>query len=121
MPHDLAKSPPQVRIALSGATLLLVLGLVAATTLDGVRPGLRHLARQSGVQTVQVRHLSESFARAVRELVGSDTHKPVARLSLPGLRDSTTVRILIAPDQDNIRSPQRLLRSALLDLPPPTA
>lgn len=104
---------------LTSVSALLVVGLLVGTSLRTIQPGVRDVQRDSGSDRAAVRQLTETLARAVRELVGSDTHKPHA---------APAIRSAMGEVADHGRRPApaeppaefgRHLRTELLDLPPP--
>jgi hypothetical protein len=101
---------------MSGASVLLVVGVMLAASLDGLGP-IRPCQRDAGSERAAVRQITQSFARAVRELVGSDRHKPMVRPSLPRVPEAGDV-LCARLGADEPRQAVRL-RSALIDLPPP--
>ena len=102
---------------MSGASVLLVVGVMLAASLDGLGP-IRPCQRDAGSERAAVRQITQSFARAVRELVGSDRHKPMVRPSLPPIPDAGVA--FSARHRAEMPRPAARLRSALIDLPPPT-
>jgi len=96
-----------------------MVGLLVGTSLRAMDPGIRDHHRDSGTERAAVRQLTATLARAVRELVGSDTHKPSTSQSVrSGMGEALTHGRQLAPsDPPALRG--RHLRTELLDLPPP--
>jgi len=117
----MTRSASTFRGPLTSVSALLVVGLLVGTSLRVMDPVIRSHHRDSGTERAAVRQLTATLARAVRELVGSDTHKPSAGQSVrTGLGEALAHGRQIAPsDPPSIRG--RHLRTELLDLPPPAA
>jgi hypothetical protein len=109
-----------MRSALAGASALMVVALVLGADLKAARPAVRDLQRDAAVERAAVRHLTASLARAVRDLVGPQSHKSAIHAfvatDVGSAEVAGAVRAGFAPER---ASPLDLLRAALLDLPPP--
>jgi hypothetical protein len=114
-----SRTGPALRARLAGISALLVVSLFLGASLNAAKPAVREAARDSAAERMAVRELTVSLARAVRHLVGSDQHKPCLN-AVPGRPISIAIRAA-RPVCDERRSPPvvMLLRTGLLDLPPP--
>jgi hypothetical protein len=114
-----SRSAATVRGPLSGISALLVFSLFLGVSLNAAKPAMQGPTPGSAAERIAVRQLTASLARAVRHLVGSDQHKPC----LHPLADGGHGIVLLArrPVRDERLLPPgvMLLRSGLLDLPPP--
>jgi hypothetical protein len=107
---------PLGRTAVSGITALLLVGLLTGSAF-ATPPGAR--ARDISQERIAVREITTSITRAVRELVGSDHHKPCLTLAYPvrsqSLRDARPgVRPAAFPATAACH-----VEVQFLDLPPP--
>jgi hypothetical protein len=94
---------------------------VVAARAAAFEPGWTDLPRPFTSDRATVRQISDTFVRAVRDLVGGDQHKPFVTPRPVGLasRSSTDAG---TPATPRVHPPAPVLvRVALLDLPPPAA
>lgn len=104
----------------SSVSAVLIVGLLIGVAVSSFKPGLRGLSRDAESQGQVTRQITATLARAVRELVGSDLHRPAVATSASKL--GRIVRPTIAEVQAGARMPAAsMLREALLALPPPAA
>ncbi len=122
MPKTPEKKVGSPRTTLAGVSTLLLFGLLVSVAVEPLRPVVRELQREATAERAAVRQLTDSLARAVRDLVGADTQRPAARVTDPStIRErfaaaTTRPEIPVATVAD-VRRP----RVELLDLPPPLA
>ena len=115
-----SRSVAIARGPLAGISALLVFSLFLGVSLNAGKPAMQERARDTAAERVAVRQLTASLARAVRHLVGSDQHKPcLNRLAAfgPGVAELARVPVMARVE---CLPPVPLLRTGLLDLPPPT-
>jgi len=108
-----------MRAPLAGVSALLVVSLFLGASLNAAKPALGSAQRETMSERAAVRQLTASLAKAVRQLVGSDQHKPC--LYTPAALLGATARpaaLMAGADAGPVPSVP-LLRAALLDLPPP--
>lgn len=108
-----------MRTALAGASALVVVALVLGADLKSPRPMVRESQRDSMVERAAVRHLTESLARAVRDLVGPQ-HQPAIHAQLGLDLVPAPAAGSWPPSADQVGGVLCiLLRPEMLDLPPP--
>ena len=118
MTTEPTKSATGLRAPLAGVSALLVVSLFLGATLTA-KPAIRDAGRDNAVERAAVRQLTASLAKAVRQLVGSDQHKPgLHTVALVGL-GAERLAALPRPIETARRPLIPLLRATLLDLPPP--
>lgn len=107
---------PPVRNALASASAILLMGMLAAATLELADPTMR---REPVSERAAVRQLTVTLARAVRGIVGEErahaAAAPAATVAVSPAPAAATVR----PAERGASAGERLLRAELLDLPPP--
>ena len=107
-----------LRAPLAGVSALLVFSLFFGASLNASGPAMQESRREAG-ERIAARQLTVTLARAVRQLVGSDQHKPCLHAAAHGPvsiaeRASRPVR-----DERLVTPGVMLLRTSLIDLPPP--
>lgn len=109
-----------LRGPLTSVSALLVVGLLVGTSLRVVQPAVGQVHRDAGTDRAAVRQLTATLAAAVRDMVGSDRHKPALRsVRWVDSARGAAARVVTA---GGVPAPERmLLRTELLDLPPPAA
>lgn len=119
MSHPVHRPASPLRGPLSGVSALVVVGLLLGASFRALEPAVREVQRETGADRIAVRQISATLAKAVRELVGSDTHKPCAHQPSGLTVAAATLGRALATWLSAIMPSQRLLRTELLDLPPP--
>jgi hypothetical protein len=99
---------------------LLVFGLLVSVSFSAAKAApLGEPRREPVSERVAVRQISASLVKAARRLVGSDSHKPVAAVSVRPVARVVAERVAGAPLIEGVPAAPALLRAAILDLPPP--
>ncbi len=113
------RTQPGTRPALAGASVLFVFGLLAAASIEPLRPAA--VSRDTQTERAAVRELTSTLAKAVRSLVENASHKPVAYAStVPARWEPFELIRCSAPLAPSlVPGAVPLLRHDLLDLPPP--
>ncbi len=108
-----------MRAPLAGVSALLVVSLFLGASINASKPVVGQTVRDAAADRVAVRELTASLARAVRHLVGSDQHKPCLQIATD--RRSRVTSLTGDRIRNDAGGPRgmKLLRSDLLDLPPP--
>jgi hypothetical protein len=111
--------PASLRTPLTGVSALVVFGLLLSVSLHGAKPALGE-PRRDPTERISVRQTPVTVAKASRNVGGSETHKPCARLQTRTVVPSDDRTGAGRPLPDRVLEPgPMLLRAALLDLPPP--
>ncbi|MFM9996000.1 MAG: hypothetical protein ACKVU4_09380 [Phycisphaerales bacterium] len=117
-----SRSTSAPRSALAGASVVFVLGLLVAASVEPLRPWARELHRETLPERAAVRELSAALAKAVRGLVASGAHKPVAHalFAAPSL-ESRLVEVFTnrVVGVGSLPPPRHLRRLELIAMPPP--
>jgi hypothetical protein len=102
---------------------LLVVGLILGTTLTTSDPGFRDTTRESHRDITPARQFKVTLAKAVRQLVGGDQHKPVLveRGPVVAAANQTVSVPASAPHAPGPQGAGRGVRVEHLDLPPPAS
>ena len=119
MTTDRSRSSAPLRAPLASVSALLVVSLFLGASLANAKPALREATRNAAAERVAVRQLTDSLARAVRHLVGSDQHKPCLRAAIPGSIGIAARAAAPVADERETTPPIALPRKGLLVLPPP--
>ena len=114
-----ARPATSLRVHLAGISALVVVGFVLGSSFGAVRFAAPASESDRVAERAAVRELTATFAKAVRQLVGSDQHKPIGHAAIvagcaAGITAAATLAT-ISPDVI-VRSDIRLEQ---LDLPPP--
>lgn len=102
--------------------MVFVLGLLVAASVEPLRPLARELHRETRPERAAVRELSAALAKAVRGLVASSAHKPVAHAPFAA---PSVGRLAVedfagpVPGTGSVPPPRHLCRLELIDTPPP--
>lgn len=115
MTHDAPRPAPPLRTPLAGVSTLLLVSLFLGAAMNAAKPAAAEF-RHGGFDRIAVGQVTATFARAVRRLVG-DQHRPALNPFAHPARRPADARIF--PDATTTLPAVALLRSALLDLPPP--
>ena len=112
---------PAPRHGVAHATAVLVLGLIVAASVEPLRPIAREVQRETAPERAAVRELTATLAKAVRSLCGSPTVKPVAFAAARTFGPLHSDEIEHGTPSTAREGPvgPALLRTELLDLPPP--
>lgn len=99
---------------------VIIVGLLIGVAVSSFKPGLRGIVRDAESQGQVTRHITATLARAVRELVGSDHHRPAIAVAATFVEREPRLATLVAGNHTP-GATTRLLRESLLALPPPAA
>jgi hypothetical protein len=114
-----ARPATSLRVHLAGISALVVVGFVLGSSLGTVRFAAQASEGERVSERAAVRELAATFAKAVRQLVGSDQHKPIGHAAIvAGCAAGISAAVTLASASPDfiVRSEVRL---ELLDLPPP--
>lgn len=115
MNHADPRPAPPIRTPLAGISTLLLVSLFLGAAINAAKPAAAEF-RHGGFDRVAVNQVTATFAKAVRRLVG-DQHRPALNPFNRSIGRQADAAIF--PDSTAALPAVPLLRSALLDLPPP--